>query len=119
MYMLMTVIFTCVFFDIDPSKSFPLRKASRALAQQLGKIVEANVKSVAANKILSNVIDNLRGNKDGLGEYGAHMIRRLSESGLTPAEITWSQVLPTAMAMVPNQAQVVRIKIQWIKSFDG
>jgi len=119
MYMLMTVIFTCVFFDIDPSKSFPLRKASRALAQQLGKLVEANVKSVTANKILSNVIDNLRGNKDGLGEYGVHMIRRLSESGLTPAEITWSQILPTAMAMVPNQAQVFTQIIDYYMSAEG
>lgn len=118
MYMITAAVFTCIFFDLDPAKSYPLRKASRAVAQQLGKLVETNVKSVAATKILGNVIDNLRGNKDGLSQYGIHMIRRLTESGLNPAEITWSQVLPTAIAMVPNQAQVVRIINKKYKSPD-
>lgn len=111
MYMIMSVIFTCIFFDLDPAKSFPLRKAARAVAQQLGKIVEANVKSVGATGFLSSFIDGLRKNDNPLADYGVHMIRRLIESGLGASEITWSQVLPTAIAMVPNQSQVVRFRV--------
>lgn len=37
------------------------------------------------------------------------MIPRLLESGLGVDEIAWSQILPTATAMVANQAQVVRL----------
>lgn len=109
MYMIMAVIFTCIFFDLDPAKSFPLRHAARAVAQQLGKIVEANVKSVSATGFLSSFIDGLRRNHNALEDYGIHMIRRLLESGLGVSEITWSQILPTAVAMVPNQSQVVSI----------
>lgn len=103
----MAVIFTCIFFDLDPAKSFPLRQAARAVAQQLGKVVEANVKSVSATGFLHNFIDGLRRNHNALEDYGIHMIRRLLESGLGVSEITWSQILPTAVAMVPNQSQVV------------
>lgn len=116
MYMIMAVIFTCIFFDLDPAKSFPLRQAARAVAQQLGKIIEANVKSVSATGFLSSFIDNLRRNDNSLADYGIHMIRRLLDSGLSASEITWSQVLPTAVAMVPNQAQVVSAKLSLLHS---
>ena len=46
LYMVLAVIFACIFFDLDPAKSFPLRMAARQVAQQLGKLVEANVKMV-------------------------------------------------------------------------
>ncbi|KAL1964166.1 hypothetical protein VTN77DRAFT_7254 [Rasamsonia byssochlamydoides] len=119
MYMIMAVIFTCIFFDFDPAKSFPLRQAAHAVAQQLGKIVEANVKSVSATGFLSSFIDGLRRNDNALADYGIHMIRRLLDSGLGASEITWSQVLPTAIAMVPNQAQVFTQIIDYYLSDEG
>ena len=109
MYMVMTLIFTCIFFDLDPVKSFPLRQAARVVAQQLGKIVEVYVKSVSRTGVVSSLLGNLRRNHNALADYGIHMIRRLLDSGLSPSEVTWSQVLPTAGAMVPNQAQVVSL----------
>ncbi|KKA23635.1 Peroxidase [Rasamsonia emersonii CBS 393.64] len=119
MYMIMAVIFTCIFFDLDPAKSFPLRQAARAVAQQLGKIIEANVKSVSATGFLSSFIDSFRRNDNALADYGIHMIRRLLDSGLSASEITWSQVLPTAVAMVPNQAQVFTQIIDYYLSDEG
>lgn len=113
--MIMSVIFACIFFDMDPAKSFPLRRAAHAAAQQLGQVVEANVKSVGATGLLSGIIDGLRENHNALKDYGVHMIRRLLESGLDVTETTWSQVMPTAIAMVPNQAQVVRIYAKSVK----
>lgn len=107
MFMIFVAIFTCVFFDLDPAKSFPLRQAARTVAQQLGKIVEAYVKSVKATGFVSKVVDQFRANKSGLEEYGIHMIRKLLNSGLSAEAVTWSQVMPTAGAMIPNQSQVV------------
>lgn len=105
--MIMAAVFTCIFFDLDPAKSFGLRQAAHAVGQQLGQVVEANVKSVSASGFLSNILDGRRENRNALGDYGIHMIRRLLDSGLGASEATWSQIMPTAIAMVPNQAQVV------------
>ncbi|KAL2004333.1 hypothetical protein VTN02DRAFT_3127 [Thermoascus thermophilus] len=118
MYKLMAVVFTAIFFDLDPSKSFPLRRAARAVGQQLGKIVEAHVKSVSGNGLLSGFLDNFRRN-NALEDYGIHMIRRLLESGLGPSEVTWSQILPTAIAMVPNQALVFTQILDFYLSDEG
>lgn len=109
MYMVLAVIFVCIFFDLDPAKSFPLRLAARAVTQQLGKLIEANVKTVNMTGWVANLVDGRRENHSPLKDYGVHMIRKLLESGLGVNEVTWSQILPTATAMVANQAQVVRL----------
>ncbi|KAL9035212.1 MAG: hypothetical protein Q9180_004979, partial [Flavoplaca navasiana] len=106
LYMVIAVIFVGIFFDLDPAKSFPLRHAARAVSQQLGKLIEANVHSVSMTGMVAGVVDRFRENHNPLADYGVHMIRRLLDSGLGVSEITWSQILPTAVAMVPNQAQV-------------
>jgi len=107
LWMLMSVIFTAIFFDFEPAKSFPLRKVATKLSTMLGKLIEANVKLVAATSLASTLIDGFRENHNALADYGIHMIRRLVETGLGPYEIAFSQVMPTAIAMVPNQSQVV------------
>jgi linoleate 10R-lipoxygenase len=106
MYMAMAVIFTCIFFDLDPAKSWPLHMASRKLAKVLGKLVEANVKAVNMTGFIAGIVDSFSQNQSYLGDYGVHMVRRLLDSGIGPEEVAWSQILPTAIAMVPNQAQV-------------
>jgi linoleate 10R-lipoxygenase len=108
LWMLMSVIFAAIFFDFEPTKSFPLRMVAQKLSTMLGKLIEANVKTVTATSFASTFIDGFRENHNALADYGIHMIRRLVESGLGPNEIAFSQVMPTAIAMVPNQSQVVR-----------
>jgi linoleate 10R-lipoxygenase len=107
LWMLMSVIFTAIFFDFEPTKSFPLRMVAQKLATMLGKLIEAYVTGVTATSFAPNLIDGFRENRNALADYGIHMIRRLVESGLAPYEIAFSQVMPTAIAMVPNQSQVV------------
>ncbi|MCJ1251085.1 hypothetical protein MMC30_008316 [Trapelia coarctata] len=119
MYGVLAIMFVCIFFDLDPSKSFPLRLAARAFGQQLGKLIEANVKAVNMTGWIAGVVDNLHANNNPLVDYGVHMIRRLLDSGLGPTEISWSQVLPTATAMVPNQAQVFTQLIDYYLSDEG
>lgn len=107
MYMMMSVIFTAIFFDFEPTKSFPLRKVALKLSNMFGKLIEANVKSVSATGFAAKFIDSFRDNGNVLSDYGVHMVRRLLETGLNPYEIAFSQIMPTAIAMVPNQSQVV------------
>lgn len=119
LYMVMAVIFTCIFFDLDPAKSFPLRMATRSVTQTLGKLIEANVKSLNMTGWIAGIVDGMHHNHTPLEDYGVHMVRRLLESGLGPSEITWSQILPTAGAMVANQAQVFTQLIDYYLSDAG
>ncbi|KAK4694208.1 linoleate 10R-lipoxygenase, partial [Lecanoromycetidae sp. Uapishka_2] len=77
MYMVLAVLFTCIFFDLDPAKSFPLRQAARAVTQQLGKLVEANVKLVHATGWIAGVADALHQQHNPLTDYGVHMFTQL------------------------------------------
>ncbi|KAF2456698.1 fatty acid oxygenase PpoC [Lineolata rhizophorae] len=106
MYMALAAIFICIFFDLDPAKSFPLHVAARAVAAKLGALVEANVKAVNLTGWIAGLVDGFHQNESHLTDYGVHMVRRLLDAGLDAEQVAWSQVLPTACAMVPNQAQV-------------
>ena len=119
LYMVLAAIFTCVFFDLDPTKSFPLRMATRNVTQTLGQLIEANVKTVNLAGPIAGIVDGLHQNHTPLKDYGVHMVRRLLESELGPSEITWSQILPTAGAMVANQAQVFTQVIDYYLSNEG
>ena len=112
LYMVLAIIFTCIFFDQDPAKSFPLRLAAKAVTQQLGSLVESNVKMVNATGFIAGIVDGMHQQHSPLTDYGVHMVRRLLESGLAANEITWSQIMPTVGAMVANQAQVVRCSVE-------
>lgn len=105
--MVLAILFVGIFFDLDPVKSFPLRMAAKAVTQQLGKLVEMNVSSVNMTGWISGIVDGMREEHDALADYGVHMIRRLLDSGMGVSEATWSQIVPTAGAMVANQAEVV------------
>ncbi|KAH0555974.1 hypothetical protein GP486_006081, partial [Trichoglossum hirsutum] len=115
----MAVIFTCIFFDLDPAKSFPLRQATLAVTQQLGKLIEANVKAVHYTGFIAGVIDSFHQENAALKDYGVHMVRRLLDSGLSVEQTTWSQILPTAGAMVANQAQVFAQVLDFYLSDEG
>ena len=119
MYGVLAIIFVCIFFDLDPAKSFPLRLAARAVGQSLGKLIEANVKATTMTGWIAGMVDGYSQNQNALTDYGVHMIRRLLDSGLGAKEIAWSQVLPTAAAMVPNQAQVFTQLLDYYLSEEG
>ncbi|GAB1211644.1 hypothetical protein ATERTT37_000768 [Aspergillus terreus] len=106
MFMIMAVVFTSVFFDVDPTKSFPLHFASRAVSQQLGSAIESHVKSIGHPGFLSAIIDSFRDDDNVLKEYGDQLIKKLLDSGLGVSDVTYSQILPTAVSMVHNQARM-------------
>lgn len=110
LYMSLAAIFNSIYFDIDHVKSYPLRHASHAVAQQLGQAVESNIKS--SNSFLSGLLGGSRKGNNPMEEFGAAIIKKLLDSGLGASEITWAQILPAAVAMVPNQAQVVSTSLR-------
>ena len=107
LYAVIAIIFVAIFFDFEPTKSFPLRMAGRSFAQKLGGVIEANVKATSLTGFASGLVDSFRESNTALKEYGVHMIRELLKSGLGVYEVAWSQILPVATAMIPNQAQNV------------
>ncbi|KAF4459201.1 prostaglandin-endoperoxide synthase 1 [Fusarium albosuccineum] len=117
LYTVLAVIFVCIFFDIDPAKSFPLRQGAREVAQGLGKIVEMNVK--LSNSIGVGGLFTSKNKDDPLAAYGVNMAKGLKKAGLSTYDIVWSQILPTAGAMVPNQAQVFAQTLDWYLSPAG
>ena len=105
LYTIMALVFTCIFFDADPAKSFPLRQASRKVTQQLGQLVQLMVEPISASGALASVIERFH-QHNPLTEYGVHMIQQLLKSGLGVKDVVWSNILPTAGGMVANQGQL-------------
>lgn len=105
LYQVLSILFMAIFYDIDLSKSFLLRNAAKMLAQQLGDLVMFNVEAVSKTGVIADFIAKLH-TKTDLSEYGVHMIQRLLESGQTIKDVVWTQLLPTAVSMVANQAQL-------------
>ncbi|CAK7274991.1 hypothetical protein SEPCBS119000_006456 [Sporothrix epigloea] len=108
LYAVLALIFITIFFDFDPVKSFPLRQATKNLCVQLGSIIESNVRltlGLGMRAMFSGAAPK-KSDKDKLLAYGTNMVKGLAKTGLSTKEITWSHILPTAGAMVPNQAEV-------------
>ncbi|KAL9089342.1 MAG: hypothetical protein Q9159_002558 [Coniocarpon cinnabarinum] len=119
LYLVLSLIFVFIFFDVDPVKTFPLALAARDVTQQLGKLIETNVSFVAKTGWLSGITDRVFQKEGPLKDYGVHMVRKLLESGQSAEEVAWSQIFPTATAMVANQAQVVTQILDFYLSGDG
>lgn len=100
LYAVLTLIYTTIFLDVDPVKTFPLRQATKTVAEQLGKLIETSV----------GVATGWFGGSDkteGVAAHGSNLIKSLSKSGMSASDIAWEQILPSAVAMVPTQGTVV------------
>ncbi|KAK5120264.1 hypothetical protein LTR85_006470 [Meristemomyces frigidus] len=107
LYMVMAAVFICVFFDVDPPKSFPLRQQAKDATQQLGKFVKLLVEAVKHGKGLAEWgIEKADPVAPELREYGIHMIRKLSEADSDVDDLVWGNIMGTAGGMVANQGQL-------------
>ncbi|PYI33000.1 peroxidase [Aspergillus indologenus CBS 114.80] len=106
MFMIMATLYSSIFFDVDLMKSFSLHRAAQAVSQELGRLVEGHVKSINSPSFLSGIIDSFREDHNVLKDYGDQLIKRLLESGHGVSEVTWGQILPAAVEIVHNQAQM-------------
>lgn len=102
LYAVLALIFVCIFYEVDPVKSFPLRRTAKVMTNQLGQLLEAHVKSVNGFSLFAS-----KPNKGDLAAYGADLIKGLSKGGMSSHDIAWNELLPAAGATVPNISQVV------------
>jgi hypothetical protein len=107
LYATLALTAICTFFDVDPAESFPLRQAATAAIDKLGKAIETNVK--LGSMFGMRGLYTAKPRKDHLSAYGPNLVKALGKSGISPADITWSQIIPAAGAMVPSQGQVVSL----------
>lgn len=121
LYKIMAVVFTSIFYDADVAKSFELNNGARMATQQLGKLALANVEAVSKPGFIADLVSRLYQHEshDVLSEYGTHMIQRLLASGLPPAEIVYTHILPTAGGMVANQGQLFSQSLDYYLSEEG
>ncbi|KAJ5338320.1 hypothetical protein N7452_005048 [Penicillium brevicompactum] len=106
LYMILSTIFTALFFDVDAPRSYALNKAASAVSTQLGQVVEATVKADTNSGLFAGIMDNFRPHDNALREFGTEAIRRMKEAGSSSSDITWSAIVPTIVGLVPNQGQV-------------
>ena len=121
LYKIMAVVFTSIFYDADVAKSFELNNGAGMATQQLGKLALANVEAVSKPGFIADLVSRLYQHEshDVLSEYGTHMIQRLLDSGLPPAEIVYTHILPTAGGMVANQGQLFSQSLDYYLSEEG
>lgn len=106
LYAALAAIFTTIFLDIDPVKSFSLRQKTKEAADALGASIETTVKytkSFGLRLFTGNT------NNDPLSTAGVNAVKALAKSGLSAHDIAWGLILPTAAAIVPSQGRLVRI----------
>lgn len=105
MYMILCLMFVAIFFDVDSSKSFPLRHAALKTTRKLGDLMQIRVAGLKRWSFLKGWFAK-EDKSASLQSFGTKLIERLLQSGKTPEEVTWSYIIPTAGASAPNQAIV-------------
>ncbi|PYI22509.1 heme peroxidase [Aspergillus japonicus CBS 114.51] len=118
LYEIMALVFASIFYDADVGKSFELNQGARSATQQLGELTMANVDFVRNTGFIQSLVHSLH-RHDILSEYGVHMIQRLLASQISPTEIVWTHILPTAGGMVANQAQLFSQCLDYYLSEEG
>ncbi|KAL5627788.1 hypothetical protein BROUX41_002536 [Berkeleyomyces rouxiae] len=117
LYKTLAAIFTTIFFDLDPAKSFPLREYTKAACDKLASVIMMNTKLVKLG--LSPMFAETVKKGEPLATYGKNIIRALIKEGYSYDDIVNSHILPTAGAMVPNQAQVFAQAVDFYLSDEG
>ncbi|KAK0714040.1 heme peroxidase [Lasiosphaeria miniovina] len=107
LYAVLAVVVEALFYNSDPVKAFPINQAAKTVAVQLATVIERTVKSPKAKKT------------DALATYGASLVKGLAKAGLSNEDIAWSQILPTAAALVPTQAELFALAVDYYLSPAG
>ena len=120
LYLIMAAVFICVFFDLDPPKSFPLRQKAREACQQLGQITQAQVDSIARiGKPAELLIEALKPTDPALQAYGVHMIAQLCKEDRDIDDLVWGNIMGTMGGMVANQGQLFAQALDYFFTDEG
>lgn len=106
LYLIMAAVFICVFFDLDPANSFPLRQKAHTVTQQFGKIVEATVRGVKHGGLVAWLVKKILPVQTSLRDYGIDLLKRLLQMEPDVNKLVWGNIMGTAGGMVANQGQL-------------
>ena len=107
LYLILAAVFICVFFDVDPPKSFPLRQKAYDATQQLGAFMQLQVAAIqSTGQIAKSLIQYIRPSSKPLKDYGVHMISQLLKQGASVSDLVWGNIMGTLGGMVANQGQL-------------
>ena len=107
LYMIMSAVFICVFFDLDPPKSAYLRLKAREATQALGALVKAQVELLkATGDVGAWFAGRINPQDPALKQYGAHMLLQLVKAEPDVDKLVWGNIMGTAGGMVANQGQL-------------
>ncbi|KAK5116380.1 hypothetical protein LTR62_007927 [Meristemomyces frigidus] len=117
MYLVMAAVFICIFFDLDPAKSFPLRIQAKQATQTVGQLLKAIVGCVKEGKDVAVWIgERWDPIEPELAEYGLHMIKKLVEIDGDVDDLVYGNIMGTAGGMVTNQGQLFAQSMAWFLS---
>lgn len=116
LYLIMSAIFICIFFDVDPARSFPLRQQAREVTQQLGEIVKLQVSAIQkGGSIVEGILKAIRPvSNSALKDYGVHMISHLLKEDSDIDSLVWGNIMQTAGSMVATQGQLLGQSLDYI-----
>jgi len=116
LYLIMAAIFICIFFDVDPAKSFPLRQQAREVVQQLGQVVKLQVAAIQkGGSFAETMLKAIRPTTDSpLKDYGVHMISHLLQKNPNIDSLVWGNMMETAGSMVATQGQLLAQSLDYI-----
>lgn len=95
LYAVLSLLNLALYQAPETSKAFPIQQAAYTVATQLATVIEGGLKGSGgyfANKSAP------------VSVFGAELVKGLAKGGKDAA---WTQILPTAAALVPTQATVV------------
>ncbi len=107
LYLINAAVFTCVFFDVDPPKSFPLRQQAYQATQMLGDVLQLQVAAIKATGKIAETLENaIRPTSRPLKYYGIHMITKLLEEDKSVSDVVWGNIMGALGGMVAPQGQL-------------
>ena len=109
LYAVLAIIFVAIFTVPDPVHAFPIAQTARAVSSQLAEAIESGIKGS------KGFYSSSAKKSEPVSVYGANLVKALSKAGKDAA---WSQVLPTVVALVPTQAELVSCRASLSLSYD-
>ena len=123
LYLVFVAVFVCIFFDVDPAKSFQLRQQAKDATQTLGKIVQVIVNVIKKTDYLpidgEEILAHIMPPSGPLRAYGSHMIAQLVKADPDVADLVWGNIMGVCGGMVANQGQLLGQALDWFMSPEG
>ncbi|KAF2860876.1 linoleate diol synthase [Piedraia hortae CBS 480.64] len=110
----LTSVFTTVFYDIEPAKSFALHQRAKEAARHLGATLELIIDFLAVNDTLPNGSPH-----DELHQWGHHMLRSLHAQEPNVDTLIWTNLIGTLGGMCTNQVQILGQVLDYLLSPQG